>query len=153
MTARQEAETVGGFVKELIDSEINTSTSLINISALNNGKNVAVGGFAGVMSGNSVIRFSSNYGPINTSTPIDPSTKKNKNDVSTAVGGLVGIMQDQSCKIEYSYNAASVLNNYATESSVCTTQGLFFTGGIVGYLGEGEISNSYNSGIIKSYLY
>ncbi len=150
MTARQEAETVGGFVKELIDSEINTSTSLINISALNNGKNVAVGGFAGVMSGNSVIRFSSNYGPINTSTPIDPSTKKNKNDVSTAVGGLVGIMQDQSCKIEYSYNAASVLNNYATESSVCTTQGLFFTGGIVGYLGEGEISNSYNSGIIKS---
>ena len=54
-------------------------------------------------------------------------------------------------EITGSYNATSVLSNYATNSSLSTKTGYFYAGGIVGYaVGGVGIQNSYNSGMIKA---
>ncbi len=135
---------IGGLANTVEGSEINTLTNMLNID-ISAGKDTVAGGLVGQLT-NSNILFSSNYGPINARVT-DGKT--------LTLGGLVGEVSGKS-QINYSYNATSVLGNYATNSQVQTTKGTFITGGLVGKLNEGEgdnvgiISNSYNSGMVKS---
>lgn len=132
----------GSITNGLTDSEINTTTNMINLVYTDTDVGqYRVGGLVGILT-DSTIRYSSNYGPVR----IYHSGSNNGYDDN--VGGLVGLME--SGTIEYSYNATSVLGNYANETSVSISKGTFFTGGLVGYLEGGTISNSYNSGMVKS---
>ena len=113
---------------------------------------VSIGGLIGTSISNNVA-FASNYGNINVTSVTELTEGTNK---SINVGGIVGTALT-SGMISYSYNAASVLNNYAVanESSLSGNTGYFYTGGITGYsysTGANTITYNYtyNSGIVKS---
>lgn len=116
-----------------------TNTTAITLTASGE---ATIGGIAGQMAGSSIIKYSSNYGPISVTGGDQTS--------SVAVGGLVGKLSGGD--IFYSYNATSVLNGYATSTGLSTTPGNYYTGGLVGWANDttSTINNSYNSGIIKS---
>lgn len=135
---------VGGLANNATDCEINTITNLIDIKVLGRA-GVTVGGLLGEQAGGEIL-YSSNYGPITVT-----------GGGNSSVGGLVGKTMStgsdgvkNSSSINYSYNATSVLNNYATSSQLMETTGKFYTGGLVGYGFDTNINNSYNSGMIKS---
>ena len=113
---------------------------------------VSIGGLIGTSIRNNVV-FASNYGNINVTSVTELTDGTNK---SINVGGIIGIALT-SGKISYSYNAASVLNNYAVANtdSLSGNTGYFYTGGITGYsypTGDKKITYTYtyNSGIVKS---
>lgn len=91
-----------------------------------------VGGLIGSAT-NTTIQYCSNYGNIFV----------NNTTGDTRVGGLVGHIKTGS-KVEYSYNVGAVIvgNNDSASKN-------YFAGGLVGY-SQGDITNSYNSGIIKA---
>lgn len=124
-----------------------TATPAVAEGSESTASTMSIGGIVGFASGTK-IKFSSNYGPL---TIVSDSAKTGVNDF-LAVGGLVGQMFGTS--ISYSYNSASVLNGYATNTALSTVTGNYYTGGIVAYVSashtDNTISNSYNSGMIKS---
>ncbi len=139
---------IGGLALTAINSKLETITNLVSINVnvqtkLTTEISIAAGGLVGIIS-NTRVDFCSNYGPIN--------VRVNNDGKMLAVGGLVGVMYDgnENNTISYSYNSSSVLGNYVNDSSEQTTQGLFFTGGLVGYNVGGVIKNSYNTGMVKS---
>ena len=143
---------LGALTSTLTNSKVYAVTNLtsINISV---GRNSTIGGLAGSVEGNSQIKFSSNYGPLTIVLSPNLITEDEPSVPYSAVGGLVGIFRGGN--IEYSYNATSVLNGYATSTSLSTYIGNYYTGGIVGWGSEKDdnvctISNSYNSGMVKS---
>lgn len=135
---------IGGVVANKVNSS--DLYNIINLAEVKTSSNLdynssMIGGLAGIIK-NSNLKYCANYGPINILT-------SNETPQVLALGGLVGVMYGES-EILYSYNATSVLGNYASGSQVSTAKGKFFTGGLVGYMHEGKIFNSYNSGMIKS---
>ncbi len=113
---------------------------------------VSIGGLIGTSIKNNVV-FASNYGNINVTSVTELTEGTNK---SINVGGIVGTALT-SGMISYSYNAASVLNNYAVANNALLSDntGYFYTGGITGYsypTGDNTITYNYtyNSGIVKS---
>lgn len=113
---------------------------------------VSIGGLIGTSIKNNVV-FASNYGNINVTSVTELTEGTNK---SINVGGIVGTALTSGV-ISYSYNAASVLNNYAVANtdSLSGNTGYFYTGGITGYsypTGDNTITYNYtyNSGIVKS---
>jgi len=126
---------------------INTITNMINLVVKNEVTDEVaenkIGGMFGQVDGGATIMYCSNYGPVRNSESGEGWTDY--------VGGVVGYMADKETTISYSYNTTSVLGNYASSSSALSvTSGRFCTGGIVGYMANGTISDSYNSGMIKS---
>lgn len=123
---------------------LNNITNLVEINMVDDSCDFNVGGIVGEMYDSQML-FCSNYGPLNAQV----SSGK-----TLMLGGLTGVMyssgSDSESKIAYSYNATSVLGNYASSTSTATSNGLFFTGGLVGYMAGGKINNSYNSGMVKS---
>ena len=134
----------GSIADSLSNSTIDTTTNMIElIFAQETADDMIVGGLFGSVSNSSIIRYCSNYGPVR-------SYSSSQNNTNQNVGGLVGEMLGDST-INYSYNTASVLGNYAASTTaLATTKGTFHTGGLVGHLTSGTITNSYNSGMIKS---
>ncbi len=145
--ANNSAKIIGGLAETAKNSYIHAVTNMIDINVAG-GDNLTAGGIVGKLI-NSQMKFCSNYGPIN-ARAADGKT--------LMLGGLVGEVADEkttnetlsSSTIDYSYNSTSVLGNYATQSAVVSTKGTFYTGGLVGKLNTGAISNSYNAGMIKS---
>lgn len=137
---------LGALTNTLTNSNVyattNTAATTAKVTA-----NASVGGIAGIMEGSSTIKFSSNYGPISV-------VKETSGLSSSAVGGLVGKMKGGT--IDHSYNATSVLNGYATSTALSNLAGYYYTGGLVGEGADYDkevktsITNSYNSGMIKS---
>ena len=154
--------TVGALAPFAIDNYIFAVTNMATISTTQSptvsdtenqktNYGISIGGLIGTSLRNKFI-FSSNYGNINvTSTSLTNSNSSNR---SINVGGIAGLVAGGS--ISYSYNAASVLNNYATAnaSTLATKAGYFYTGGIVGLAanasGYPKINYTYNSGIVKA---
>lgn len=136
----------GALAQTIIGSELSVINNIAEISGIVQSKTLAAGGLAGIIK-DSKLKYCSNYGPINARTK--DSNETDNNGTVLALGGLVGVMYGES-EISYSYNATSVLGNYASGSQVSTAKGKFFTGGLVGYMHGGNIVNSYNSGMIKS---
>ena len=113
---------------------------------------ISIGGLIGTSIRNNVV-FASNYGNINVTSVTELTEGTNK---SINVGGIIGTAITSGV-ISYSYNAASVLNNYAVANtdSLSGNTGYFYTGGIAGYsypTGKNTITYNYtyNSGIVKS---
>ncbi len=143
---------LGALTSTLTNSKVYAVTNLTSINISVDG-NSTIGGLAGYVEGDSQIKFSSNYGPLTIVLSPDLITKDEPSVPYSAVGGLVGIFRGGN--IEYSYNATSVLNGYATSTSLSTYIANYYTGGIVGWGSEKDdnvctISNSYNSGMVKS---
>jgi len=136
---------VGALAQNIISSNLYVITNLAEVNCEIE-TNIVAGGLAGIIK-DSKLKYCSNYGPINARTK--DSNETDNNGTVLALGGLVGVMYGES-EISYSYNATSVLGNYASGSQVSTAKGKFFTGGLVGYMHGGNIVNSYNSGMIKS---
>lgn len=121
---------------------INAVTNLTHIRKSGVSVVNSIGGLVGcVNDGKTTINYSSNYGTI-------------QNDVSESgtvaaptAGGLVGEVYDPGeLKITNSYNANSVIANYEVKRDITS-----YAGGLVGLAtGTVEISNSYNSGIVKA---
>ncbi len=141
---------VGGLVATATNTEINTVTNMLNMN-VSSDEDINAGGLVGKMTDSSKMLFCSNYGPTNVRSSV---SEKN-----IRLGGLVGTLGETVTKekanepapeIKYSFNATSVLGNYASNNKVSTTTGIFYTGGLVGELKNGTISNSYNSGMVKS---
>lgn len=132
---------LGALTNTLTGAKVYATTNTTAITLTASGE-TTIGGIAGQMAEGSIIKFSSNYGPI--------SVTGGDRTSSVAVGGLVGKLSGGD--IYYSYNATSVLNGYATSDALSTTPGNYYTGGLVGWANDTEstINNSYNSGIIKS---
>ena len=160
--------TIGALAPRADDSYIFAVTNMATVTtsgsehgniatddAVNNQKTyygVSIGGLIGTSIRNNVV-FASNYGNINVTSVTELTDGTNK---SINVGGIVGTALTSGV-ISYSYNAASVLNNYAVanESSLSDNTGYFYTGGITGYsypTGDNTITYNYtyNSGIVKS---
>lgn len=135
---------VGGLVNEAKNSTISTVTSLMKIDVSDEAAEVSIGGISGRIS-STTINYSSNYGPINSSTSGGASSKY-------YVGGIVGSITGGQSNINYSYNATSVMAGYASSSALCTKSGMYYVGGIVGNSSASDlnIEGSYNSGAIKS---
>lgn len=148
--------TIGALANEAENSNLSAITNLvtIDVSEYDDTSNIlAVGGIVGTMH-NSQINYSSNYAPINVAVADNDESASSKNYF---VGGLVGFvfydtMADEPSSIRYSYNASSVMAGYANTSTLLTTKGRYFVGGLVGYSSANnfEISGCYNSGTIKS---
>ncbi len=101
------------------------------------------------------MKYCSNYGPINVAT--------GNNSKVLMAGGLVGIalLGNTGNTIAYSYNSTSVLCDYASTTGKNESTGIFFAGGLVGYIqatnnrksnysSSTTIKYSYNSGMIKA---
>lgn len=135
----------GGLANSASGAIIDTITNLTDITVTTNSA-ANVGGIVGALLNGSAIKYSSNYGPITVVTSglqAEDATVRETN-----VGGIAG--SSNSSNISYSYNATSVLNNYATSSAMASTLGKFSAGGIVGADANSTIANSYNSGMIKA---
>ena len=161
ITTKSAVTTLGALTNTLTGANVYATTNTAAITAKVTA-NASVGGIAGIMKGSSTIKFSSNYGPISAvfSSQLY-ETDENKNNTGltySAVGGLVGLLQGGT--IDHSYNATSVLNGYATSEKLSILAGYYYTGGLVGlaedsdddkaYNADRSITNSYNSGMIKS---
>lgn len=139
-----------------VKEENSISVAYNGSNSKNNTENgVSVGGIIGTSNDNKIV-FSSNYGNVNTIAQImltvDNITSTTR---SINTGGVVGAVVGGS--ISYSYNAASVLNNYAdtNASSLSSNKGFFYTGGVAGYADSYNgtwptFSYTYNSGVVKS---
>ena len=148
ITTKSAVTTLGALTNTLTGANVYATTNTAAITAsVTATANASVGGIAGIMEGSSTIKFSSNYGPISV-------VKETSGLYSSAVGGLVGRMKGGT--IDHSYNATSVLNGYATSKELSTFAGHYYTGGLVGWASDNaedvstSITNSYNSGMIKS---
>ncbi len=136
----------GALANSASSANINTITNMVKIDIAVNSSETefSVGGIVGTMR-NTTMSYCSNYGPINAIA--------NSKNSTINVGGLVGSVantDDKTSTINNSYNATSVLNNYATSTVFATTTGTFNAGGIVGKASGLSISQCYNSGMIKS---
>lgn len=142
----------GALSNRLTHASINTITNMTTITITKKTAITKVGGLVGFMNGGE-IQFSGNYGPIN--------VEINNAGTLSYVGGLVGIVgsniegeegvdEDTENIIKNSYNATSVINGY--EISLLQGKSAFYvTGGLVGYNNQNiSITQSYNSGMIKS---
>ncbi len=141
---------LGGLANEVYNSTISTVTNLVTVTINETEKdtdNIEVGGLVGRME-NTTINYSSNYGTINVYYDIS-STSSTGNYY---VGGIVGHIVGDNNAINYSYNATSVMANYASASALSTTLGDYYVGGVAGYSDATSLSitGSYNAGPIKS---
>lgn len=149
--------TLGALTNTLTGANVYATTNTAAITAKVTA-NASVGGIAGYMEGSSTIKFSSNYGPISVVFGSQQTVKDEDDKVTgltySAVGGLVGVLQGGT--IDHSYNATSVLNGHATSTALSSLAGYYYTGGLVGWVYDNDkdvstsITNSYNSGMIKS---
>lgn len=157
ITTKSAVTTLGALTNTLTGANVYATTNTAAITAKVTA-NASVGGIAGIMKGSSTIKFSSNYGPVSVVFDFLQTEKDEDGKVtgltSSSVGGLVGKMKGGI--IDHSYNATSVLNGYATSTALSNLAGYYYTGGLVGWVYDSDkdvstsITNSYNSGMIKS---
>ncbi len=139
---------LGGLANEAYNSVISTVTNLVKIDVTNKPtENIEVGGIVGRIE-NSTINYCSNYGPIN----VNCGGSSSESTGNYYVGGIVGNTVGENNEIVYSYNATSVMANYASSSELSNVKGDYYVGGIAGYSEAAalNIKGSYNSGAIKS---
>jgi hypothetical protein len=104
------------------------NTGAVNINA---SYYAYAGGIIGTTFGNTAIVDSYNSGTVTAIGPIDYA------------GGLIGYVAASRCNISYSYNTGAISASYDYGYGICA-------GGIAGYISDGNITNSFNSGAVTA---